>query len=455
MWELEVALIIAIVVIIVVVGLLAGSYKVVPPHEAHVVVSRGKGRKVYCTREGYKSSYWKVPFTQQRAIIPVENIQLTVDDIPLRDRAMAKFEGDVVAWLNIVDPLLAAERLGKIERGLESIKEDVINVIRAVTRNMSMYWTIIDIITKRKEFSQDVEKSVNEELAEWGMRLIELEVIHFVDMEGYTVIKDLEQRQATVIKSETRKLVASQDKEASIVESTSQKDTEFTKAKNEEEFRKRQIEKDEALGKRAQEKEMVIAEQTKKANEKKVEADRALTVGQAQVEKDATITKAEGEATAEVKKGEAGAQVIKMTGTAEGDVIRAKGFADADSTDRRAEALKKYNEAGIGLEVIKASQTVQIAQANAWAEAMKAARIQVYAGGETGKLFGMPLSPQAGFNLGAFAEVAKEHGIDLQKIAESVAKGTLPIADISKALPGKPKEPEKQEGEKGGKTKHS
>jgi len=446
MLESEVTLIIAIVVMVViaVVGLLASAYTVVPPHEAHVVVSRGKGRKVYCTREGYKSSYWKVPFTQQRAIIPIENIQLAVDDVPLRDKAMAKFEGDVVAWLNIVDPLLAAERLGKIERGLESIKEDVINVIRAVTRNMSMYWTIVDIMTKRKEFSQDVEKAVNEELAEWGMRLIELEVIHFVDIEGYTVIKDLEQRQATVIKSETRKLVASQDKEASIVESNSQKDTEFTKAKNEEEFRKRQIEKDEALGKRAQEKEMVIAEQAMKANEKKIEADRALTVGQAQVEKDATITKAEGEATAEVKKGDARAQVIKMTGTAEGDVIRAKGFADADSTDRRAEALKKYNEAGIGLEVIKASQTVQIAQANAWSEAMKAAKIQVYSGGETGKLFGMSLSPQAGFNLGAFAEIAKEHGIDLQKIGESIAKGTLPVADVSKALPEKP------EGEKKG-----
>ncbi len=446
-----IAIVIAIILLAIVFAGL--SYTVVPPHEAHVVVSRGKGRKVHCAREGYRSSYWKVPIVQQRAIIPLENIQLKVDDIPLRDKAMAKFEGDVVAWLNIKDPLIAAERLGKIERGIEDIVEDVINVIRAVTRNMSMYWTIIDIMTKRKEFSADVERAVNEELDEWGIKLIELEVIHFVDIEKYTVITDLEERQATVIKAETRKLVASQNKEAAIVESNAEKETETVRAMNEEAYRKRQIEKDESIGKRSQEKDMTIAQETEKANAAKVEAERAMTVGMAQVEKVATITKAEGEATAEFKKGEAKANIMKVTGEAEGTAIRAKGFADADSTDRRAEALRKYNEAGIGLEVIKASQTVQIEQARAWAEAMKAARIQVYSGGEGGKFFGLPLTPQGAFSLGAYAEIAKEHGLDLQKMAESLGKGTIPIVDISKV---KPKEEEKpKEGEKDVKGKRS
>jgi len=451
----ELWILIAIVVIVVVIALLliANAYTVVPPHQAHVVVSRGKGRKVYCAREGFKSSYWSVPIVQQRAVIPLENLQIGVDDLPLRDKSMAKFEADAVAWLNIIDPLLASERLGKIA-GLEDIKADVINVIRAVTRNMSMYWTIIDIMTNRKDFSQDVEKAVNEELKEWGMRLIELEVIHFVDIEGYTVIKDLEARQATVINAETRKLVASQSKEAAIVESNALKETETVKASNEEAFRQRQIQKDEAVGKREQEKEMTIAEQTRKANEKKIDAERTLIVGGAMIEKEATITKAEGAATAEMRRGEATAQVTKMTGEAEGDVIRAKGFADADSTDKRAEALRKYNEAGIGLEVIKASQTVQIEQARAWAEAMKAAKVQVYSGGESGRFFGLPLSPQGAFNLGAFAEIAKEHGIDLQKIGESIGRGTLPIADVTKVVPPKG-ETEKAEGKKDVKDKHS
>lgn len=206
------------------------------------------------------------------------------------------------------------------------------------------------------------------------------------------------------------------------------------KAQNEEIYRIRQVQKDESVAKRSQEMEMNVAEQTQKANQKKIEAERTSVVGKASYEKDATITRAEGEAAATVKKGEANAKVTQITGEAEGNVIRAKGFAEADATDKRAEALKKYNEAGITLEIINATKTVNIAQATAWQEALKAAKIQVYSGGEGGTLFGMPITPQSGFNLGAFAEVAKEHGIDLQKIAESIGKGTLPVADVTRVL---------------------
>jgi hypothetical protein len=95
------------------------SYTVVPPHEAHVVVSRGKGKKVYCSRvlEGQKlqSAYWHIPILQQRLILPLENIRIEIDNISLRDELMAKFSGDVICFLSVVDPLLAAEKLGRIE----------------------------------------------------------------------------------------------------------------------------------------------------------------------------------------------------------------------------------------------------------------------------------------------------------------------------------------------------
>jgi len=172
MFELLITAVGIVIIILIILTTFRFSYVVVPPQEAHVVVSRGKGRKVYSSREGQKSSYWRVPIIQQRAVLPIENIQIQVEDVPLRDKNMAKFLGDVVAWLNIVDPLLASERLGKLERGFESIEADVKNVIQAVTRNMSMYWTLIDIMINRKEFSESVEKAINEELDAWGIKLV-------------------------------------------------------------------------------------------------------------------------------------------------------------------------------------------------------------------------------------------------------------------------------------------
>ena len=409
---------------------LATSYQVVPPNQAHVIVSRSKGKKVYCTREGTTyagSSYWKIPFIQQRSIIPLENLQLKIDAISLRDQNMAKFLGDVVAWLNIVDPLIAAERIsGKID--LTEINSDVHNVIQAVTRNESMYSTVIDIMKNRKDFSQRVESSVNNELKEWGMKVIELEVIHFTDVQGYTVISDLEKRQATIINVETRKTVAAQNKEAEIVESFSRKEAEIQKANNERAYREAQIATQEGIGIREQEKLMTIAQKTQEANTKTVEAEKAMTVGRALITKEATITEAEGMARATYAKGQAEAQVDQTKGEAKAAVTQAVGLAEAMALNKRAEALKLYNEAGIGLEIINATKTVSIETAKAYSEALKAAKITVYSGGGDGGMFDLKSS----FNMGAFTNVLKEQGFDVEKILEGVAGKTLPLANIDK-----------------------
>ena len=409
---------------------LATSYQVVPPNQAHVIVSRSKGKKVYCTREGITyagSSYWKIPFIQQRSIIPLENLQLKIDGISLRDQNMAKFLGDVVAWLNIVDPLIAAERIsGKID--LTEINSDVHNVIQAVTRNESMYSTVIDIMKNRKDFSQRVESSVNNELKEWGMKVIELEVIHFTDVQGYTVISDLEKRQATIINVETRKTVAAQNKEAEIVESFSRKEAEIQKANNERAYREAQIATQEGIGIREQEKLMTIAQKTQEANTKTVEAEKAMTVGRALITKEATITEAEGMARATYAKGQAEAQVDQTKGEAKAAVTQAVGLAEAMALNKRAEALKLYNEAGIGLEIINATKTVSIETAKAYSEALKAAKITVYSGGGDGGMFDLKSS----FNMGAFTNVLKEQGFDVEKILEGVAGKTLPLANIDK-----------------------
>lgn len=84
-----------------VIWLLSRLYMVVPAHQAHVVVTRGSGRKVYCSRPGYKSSYWSIRLFQRRSIIPLEIVKLTIGNIPLRDKNIAKFKCDVVAWLII------------------------------------------------------------------------------------------------------------------------------------------------------------------------------------------------------------------------------------------------------------------------------------------------------------------------------------------------------------------
>lgn len=423
--------IIAILIVLAIV-IVAKSYTVVPPHQAHVVVSRGKGRKLFYSRdEKARSAYWHVPVIQQRAILPLENIQIQINNIPLRDKDMAKFSSDVRCYLNIFDPVLAAERLGEVEHGetgtgFPAIEKDVKDLIEAITRNASMAMDVFAIMKQRDQFSQEVENRVNEELDGWGLKLIDLEVIHFTDIEGYTVIKDLEKRQAKVIETETRKQVAEYEKDASIVESITNKEKEMQKAQNEEEYRSRQIEKDQKIGERQKLSDQMVAKAEMEANKDKVEASRALTVGNAQVAKEAKIADAEGEAGATRKKGEATADVTKMTGFAQADVTKQQAFAEAEGTEKKAVALKQYTDAGLSLEMIKAQVEIKKAQFSALAEGLKVAKINLVTSGES-NILGIPISAEMGADLGAMLVSLQNQGVDISDLL-----GKLPLSETAK-----------------------
>ena len=432
---------ILIVVILILIGLATfrGTYNVVPPHEAHVVVSRGKGLKLYCSRPTFKSSYFYVPWLMKRTKLPLRNKQLFIDDIPLRDSRLAKFVCDVVCWVNIEEPRRAAERIGEQERvkDFKGIEDDIKNLVKSVTRNSSMKMDLVKIMSERLVFSKEIEDEIKENIIEWGMRIVDLECIHFVDIEPYTVISDLEKRQSAVINATTRQLVAEKEKEAKIAESDALRDTELTVAKNEEAYKKRQLERDEEVGKREQEKNMAIEKTREDANKREVEAKRALDVGTADVVKQATITRAEGEAGAMERKGEATAKVTKVTGTAEADVTEAKMTAEATGIDRKATAQKKYETPqALAIEmfgkVIDGYVEIQKSMFTNFGPALKEANIRVISTGEEGTFLGLPVGARGGIQLGGMLEGLKETtGVDFgemlkgaaEKLKETLASG--------------------------------
>jgi flotillin len=431
-----------IVLVIVAVIFVRWSYTVVPPHEAHVVVSRGKGKKVYCSRplEGVKlqSAYWYVPILKQRLIMPLENIRIEIDSIPLRDQLMAKFSGDVICFLSVVDPLLAAEKLGRIESeegktGFPRIEAEVGRLIESIARNASMSMEVYEIMRHRDAFSQEVKKRVNDPLKEWGVQLVDLEVIHFKDIEAYTVIKDLEQRQATLINAETRKQVADNQKGASIVESLANKETEMARAENDELYRIRQIQKDQKVGQTQQEAVQNIAQAEMEANKQKVEALRVLDVGTAQVGAQAKIESAKGDSEAIKTKADGDSEAIRKTGLAQAEVTKATLIAEADGTKEKAYALKEYTDAGLSLETIKADVDIKKAQFAALAEGLKVAKISLVTSGES-NILGIPVSAKAGADIGQMLYEMAEHGIDVRSLLDKLPLETAVKLAIAEKL---------------------
>jgi uncharacterized membrane protein YqiK len=433
---------ILVVSVIIVISFVRWSYVVVPPHEAHVVVSRSKGRRVFSSRisEGGKiqSAYWYIPMSQRRIVIPLENIKIKIDGVPLRDQLMAKFSGDAICYLSVVDPLLAAEKLGRIEAqegraGFPRMEAEVSNLIEAITRNASMSMEVYEIMRHRDAFSQEVKKRVNEPLKDWGIQLVDLEVIHFRDIESYTVIRDLEQRQASLISSETRKQVADNQKGASIVESLANKETEIAKAENEELFRIRQIQKDQRVGQSQQEATQKIAEVEMEANRQKVEAQRVIEVGIAQVGAQAKIEQAKGDSEAVKRKADGDAEAARKTGFAEAEVAKAKLIAEADGTKEKAFALKEYTDAGLSLEIIRADVDIKKAQFSALGEGLKSAKISIVTSGES-NILGIPVSAKLGADLGQMLYMMAEKGIDVKSLMDKLPLETAVKLSIAEQL---------------------
>jgi len=431
-----------VILVIVAVFFIRWSYTVVPPHEAHVVVSRGKGKKVYCSRplEGVRlrSAYWYIPILDQRLIIPLENIRIEIDSIPLRDQLMAKFSGDVICFLSVVDPLLAAEKLGRIEAeegktGFPRIEAEVGRLIESISRNASMSMEVYEIMRHRDAFSQEVKKRVNDPLKEWGVQLVDLEVIHFKDIEAYTVIKDLEQRQATLINAETRKQVADNQKGASIVESLANKETEVARAENEELYRIRQIQKDQKVGQTQQESVQNIAQAEMEANKQKVEALRVLDVGTAQVGAQAKIESAKGDSEAVKTKADGDSEAIRKTGLAQAEVTKATLIAEADGTKEKAYALKEYTDAGLSLETISAEVEIKKAQFAALAEGLKVAKISLVTSGES-SILGIPVSAKVGADIGQMLYEMAERGIDVRSLLDKLPLETAVKLAIAEKL---------------------
>ena len=427
----------AFLIAIVAFFIISRSYTVVKAHEAHIVVRR-RGRKVYCSRQGEKSAYWYVPYFMQRSILPLENIKLVISNIPLRDIDMAKFAGDVRCWLNIENPDLAAEKLGRIEieetTGFPALQADVKDLIEAVARNSSMKMDVVNIMKDRAKFSQIVKEEVAPILkSEWGIKIAGLEVIYFRDIEGYTVIKDIEARQAKLIETETRKQLADYEKNAAIVEAIANQEKETQRAEAEQTYRIRQVLKDQRIGQSEQEKQQEIAKATQQANKETIEASRVLTVGQADINKQATVVQAEGEAQANIKRAEGQSQYTKLTGFAEADVNKQKLFAEAEGTEKKALALKQYNEAGLSLEVIRANQTIKQAQFAALSEGLKVAKINLVTSGES-NILGIPVSAETGADLGAMLVALSNQGIDVSDLLQKLPLSeTLKLAIAAKA----------------------
>ena len=430
-------------------------YVVVEPNKAHVVVSMGGGRKIYHpARDNSSSAYFYIPFLMQRIIVSLENVKHEIKDIILKDMNVAPFMCDITCWFRIENPELAAEKLDVDEEGniMRSITETLNAQIQGVARSAAMGQEVIELMRNRQGFGDDVFKQVNGDLDEWGVQLVKLEIIDFNDTSNSHVIRDYEARREAQVASETRKIVAAQDKAAKVVEAESTKVAEKARLDSEQAIEMRDIEKQEQVGMRKEAQRLKVAEQADKANAKEVAAARTKTVGEAEYLADAQVIQADGEQKSQAKLAE-GTKAAKITiatgeaeavrldataqaeatskkGNAEADVIKAKGLSEAEALEKKAVAQGKFQNASKDVEFKKIEADVEKSKFASMAQAYANAKVQII----SDKFDFMGFGAKEGLGLGmALNNLKDKSGVDVEQAVKNVAKvATETLAGKSK-----------------------
>jgi len=401
------------------------TYRVVEPNEAHVIVMMGGGRKCYTAKEvkgitGHKvkSAYFYIPFLMKRTVLDLTNVKMNIQRIQLNDAQVAPFICDVIAWLHIENPIQAAERLSA-SNPFASLESDLMNIVQAVARAVSMKSEILDIMRDRQRFAKEVSAEVGEVLNSWGVTLVNLEVNSIRDDEekGSSIIQDYERIRTSEVSTESRIKVAQQENKAVQEEAKNLQESKEATAKSFEIYRKAEILAEQGEEVALQEKVRKVELEKKQANSDIVAAQRELEVGQAQVHKDKAIEIATGEAEAIRIKGEKEADVIKLTGEAEGTAIKAKGEAKAIAKDKMAEALKKFNDAATVIEALNAWTDVQKSKFEALGHSLSKADLKLVSSGKGGNLFGFDLNAENGADIAQMLESFKD-----MNVAEAITK---------------------------------
>jgi len=333
-------------VLLVILGL---RFIIVPANECHVRIMFNS-ISYFSKREG-KSSYWKIPIITKVHRLPLSNLAVPVNDIKLNDKNMAKFVCDVVCFITIKDLPLAVERLmlttAQEELGFDFSKlaEDFRAIIESVGRTTVTKSSILEIYMNRQILDDAITKEVQSVFPKWGVELIDLELKDLKDAQESTIIQDIERKVASEIRRDAEIMVATTNREAEVA-----------KAEAEETYRKRQIEKDKQIGISEQKKKQEIADEEATANMKTIEAIRKMEVGgaeiakqiveqQAQAEKIRAVTVAEGEANSVKIRADAEKARLTAQGEGEGKANNARLTGEAEGLSRKADALKKYEEA--------------------------------------------------------------------------------------------------------------
>ena len=380
--------IISSIVILISIICMFSWYRLVPPSEAHLVVT-GTNKKMVCSpdpkvqKNGGKSSYFKIP-----AFIPilgrvVRPMDVTIKELVIAQETYEKGQARYKVKCSLKYRITDVEQASETYINDESLQKMMIEVIQAGVRAVTVKYDVIDARAKKQEMAKAVKIEIEDDLKNWGLELTSFQLVDFQDTEDSKIVSNISKRREVEIETRTRQENAQRKKEAEVKEFESQEASE-----------KRRIEKEETIGKSEEDKKQKIATQQKIAEEKRFEVIKVQQIEQAKIDKEKAIIKAnENKETEEIKKemkrleGEGDRAKAEEIAKGEAAPIREKGFAEAEAKEKLQDALNKFGDAAIRALIAEKVVEKDRAIGVEGAKALQYAELKLFSGTDGGGAF--------------------------------------------------------------------
>jgi len=385
--------------IVLIIIILARWYTIVPADYADVVIQKGRMR-VFSSHPDYGTekivdgrtiaAYFQIPkwffffnLAMEVHRMPLKIMKIDVPNFLAFDNKRARFVVDIVAYVTVKEPVVAAKRLSG---GVTELANAMSVIAQATMRDVTTKRPIREIINNRDDIIKAITPPMKEAIAHWGLDLNDVELIDFKDPSKEEtgidshVIEDISQMIEQEINSEMRQKNADNRKAARLKE-----------AETDEEATKREIARNEEVAKREQEKNRLVAERQKEAIREQLEVTKVEQVKNAEIQKEKQIVIAnqmkDVEAINKQQKQLIGeGDKLKLEAQAKGEAasIFEKLLAEAKGKDELQKALRNFNDTSITAMVIQQIVEKDKAIGVAGAEALKMAKINAFLGGGEG-----------------------------------------------------------------------
>jgi len=372
--------------------------RVVPRHEAHVIIKRKRVVVYSGTPDiaGYSgSTYYYFPswvplLGMDVTEVPLSVLELRVPEMVTFAARNARFTLTASVFVRVTEPLKSAQRWpGRhVDDFVSGVKELMENAIR----NTTTAFAAEDIVEKKDEIAAKLQHALSSDMEEYGCIITNVGIVDITDAPGNTVISDIARKREAEINSESRQIVAVKEREARVVE-----------AENKQAAEMRESAAAEAIGVREREKEQRVFVSQQKVAQEEMEVSRIKEVRAAEIDRDAAIERAQGEWKAVILKREAEAEGVRSVGLAEAEVTRNKGLAEAEAIAKRVEALNALQDTGRSFRNIEKDERVGMELA----KALQQADLKLVSTGDVDSFLDL-FSADGGAKLGAFVSSLRQ-----------------------------------------------